>query len=493
MGDVVIVGGGPTGLWLAAELRLAGAGVTVLERRTERDTHSKGFTVHPRTMELWASRGVDELFVPRGTRVPSSHFGLLDTRMDYGALDTPFPYVLLLAQPAVEELTEGYARDLGVTVRRGHAFTGLTQAADGVVVRAEGPDGPYSLETGFVVGCDGVGSAVRAAAGIGFPGTASTAYTWIADVILDDPPPVAYFQATNEAGQVLVVPMGAGVHRVGGIDGDAGADAALPGEKEIRARLVSVTGTDFGLRDVVWVSGTGTASHLADRYRDGRVLLAGDAAHRLFPAGGMGLNVGLQDAGNLGWKLGATVRGWAPGGLLDTYHQERHPVGAATLLLTRGQTALMTAFTPESLALRAVLNDAVGQVPQFSHHLARQVSGIGVSYGRGPGDHPLVGTRAPDLRLSDGTGLFGLLVPGGYVLLDFAGPASAVAGGTAAPPGLTVRQDRPVESRADWRPVRAALIRPDGHVAWASETDGDTLRSAAATALAAAVGGPGLP
>ncbi|GIH62765.1 putative aromatic compound monooxygenase YhjG [Microbispora siamensis] len=493
MGEVVIVGGGPTGLWLAAELRLAGVEVTVLERRAERDPHSKGFTVHPRTMELWASRGVGESFVAQGIRVPDSHFGLLDHRMDYTTLDTPFPYVLLLAQPKVEELTEGYARDLGADVRRGHAFTALTQEVDRILVRAEGPGGPYTMETGFLVGCDGVGSAVRSAAGIGFPGSGSTAYAWVADATLDDPPAVPYFQKTDAAGQVLVVPIGPGLHRVAGVDGTGALGwGGRPAEKELRAWLVAVAGTDFGLRDPVWVSGTGSASCLADRYRSGRILLAGDAAHRLFPAGGMGLNLGVQDAWNLGWKLAATVRGWAPDGLLDSYHAERHPVGAATLRLTRGQTALMTTFTPENLALRSVLDDAIARVPEFSRFLAEQVSGIGVSYGRNAADHPLVGTRAPDLRLSDGSGLFALLVPGRYVLLDLTGAGRALPGGVTTsralptPPGLTVRADEPVESRAGWRRVRAALVRPDGHVAWASEEDDDVaLRSAAATALAA--------
>ncbi|TQS28285.1 monooxygenase [Microbispora sp. KK1-11] len=493
MGEVVIVGGGPTGLWLAAELRLAGVEVTVLERRAERDPHSKGFTIHPRTMELWASRGAGESFVTQGRRVPDSHFGLLGHRMDYGTLDTPFPYVLLLAQPRVEELMEGYARDLGVDVRRGHAFTALTQEKDRVVVRAEGPGGPSTMETAFLAGCDGAGSAVRSAAGIGFPGTGSTAYAWVADVTLDDPPAVPYFQQTNEAGQVLVVPIGPGLHRVAGVDGAGvlGCEGR-PAEKELRAWLVAVAGTDFGLHDPVWVSGTGSASCLADHYRSGRVLLAGDAAHRLFPAGGMGLNVGVQDAWNLGWKLAATVRGWAPGGLLDTYHAERHPVGAATLRLTRGQTALMTTFTPETLALRSVLDDAIARVPEFSRFLAEQVSGIGVSYGRDADDHPLVGTRAPDLRLSGGPGLFALLAPGRYVFLDLTGAGRALSAQVTAspepptPPGLTVCAGEPVESRADWRRVRAALIRPDGHVAWASEEDDDAaLRSAAATALAA--------
>jgi 2-polyprenyl-6-methoxyphenol hydroxylase-like FAD-dependent oxidoreductase len=494
MGEVVVVGAGPTGLWLAAELRLAGVDVTVVEKRQERFPHSKGFTIHPRTMEIWASRGIDRLFLDEGTKIPNSHFGLLDRRIDFSTLDTPFPHILVLGQPRVEELLEQYALGLGVDIRRGHGFAGLTQDADSVVARVETATGQYMLEADYLVGCDGAASEVRKAVDIAFPGTESAAYAWVADVTLDDPPAVPYFQRNSVAGQALIVPMGGGVHRVGGVNAGAADDGdwtERAGTEELRVRLAAIAGSDFGLRDPVWVSRTGSANRLAERYRCGRVLLAGDAAHRIFPAGGMGLNVGLQDAWNLGWKLAATIRGWAPDGLLDSYHDERHAAGVALVELVRAQTALMTDFTPELLALRAVLNRAIADVPSFSSSLAKEVSGLAVVYAPTRGDaHPLVGHRAPDIRLADGRGLFSVLAPDRYVLLMAskadAEAASFLAEASPAPHLLTVVADEAGGGRPQWNGFRAALIRPDGHVAWASQTrDGAALTAAAADAVAA--------
>ncbi|MFJ5219708.1 FAD-dependent monooxygenase [Streptomyces sp. NPDC088354] len=493
MGEAVVVGAGPTGLWLAAELRLAGVDVTVVERREERFPHSKGFTIHPRTMEIWASRGIAHLFLDEGRKIPNSHFGLLDQRVDFSALDTPFPHILVLGQPRVEELLERYALDLGVDIRRGHSFAGLTQDADSVVARVESATGTYPLEADYLAGCDGAASGVRKAAGIAFPGTESTAYTWIADVTLDDPPAVPYFQRNSAAGQALVVPMGNGVHRVGGVNADEDGDedwTEHAGAEELRTRLAAIAGSDFGLRDPLWISRTGSANRLAERYRRGRVLLAGDAAHRIFPVGGLGLNVGLQDAWNLGWKLAATLRGWAPDGLLESYHDERHGAGLALMELVRAQTSLMTDFRPDLLSLRSVLNRAVADVPAFSALLAKELSGLAVAYPPGGDAHPLVGHRAPDIRLSDGRGLFSVIAPDRYVLLVAskadAEAVSALAGNAPPPHVLTVVADDPGAARTEWDRLRAALIRPDGHVAWAARAGGDgTLAAAAAAALAA--------
>jgi 2-polyprenyl-6-methoxyphenol hydroxylase-like FAD-dependent oxidoreductase len=494
MGEVVVVGAGPTGLWLAAELRLAGVDVTVVEKRHERFPHSKGFTIHPRTMEIWASCGLDHLFLDEGRKIPNSHFGLLDRRVDFSTLDTPFPYMLVLGQPRVEELLEQYAVSLGVDIRRGHGFAGLTQDAGSVAARMETATGGYTLAADYLVGCDGASSEVRKAVGIAFPGTESTAYTWVADVTLDDPPGVPYFQRSSVAGQALVVPMGGGVHRVAGVNAGLDGDddwTERAGAEELRARLTAIAGSDFGLRDPVWVSRTGSANRLAERYRCGRVLLAGDAAHRIFPAGGMGLNVGLQDAWNLAWKLAATLQGWAPDGLLESYHDERHATGVTLMELVRAQTALMTDFRPELLSLRAVLNRAIVDVPAFSALLAKEVSGLAVAYApTGRDAHPLVGHRAPDIRLSDGSGLFAVRAPDRYVLL-MASKADAEAASflgerALLPRILTVVADERGGARPEWDRLSAALIRPDGHVAWASQAhSGAALTAAAADAVAA--------
>ncbi|WP_030765497.1 FAD-dependent monooxygenase [Streptomyces sp. NRRL F-2664] len=455
---IVIVGAGPVGLWLAAELRLGGADVTVLEDRQEPDPHSKALTVHPRTLELLACRGVVDRFLDEGRRIPDGHFGGLDDRMDFGVLDTPFPYTLALPQARTEALLEEHARAAGARVLRGRRVTGLTRDADGVTVEVAGRP---PLRASYVVGCDGTRSVVRRAAGIAFPGTEATTWGWLGDVVLDDPPP-GPVSVSGPSGGLMVVPLPDGVHRIVGGDPE-GNRSDRPGVltlDELRARVVAISGRDFGLRDPRWLSRFGNATRQAERYRDGRVLLAGDAAHMHFPTGGVGLNVGLQDASNLGWKLAAVAAGEAPDALLDSYHDERHPVGADLLASTRAQTALMTAHSPEGQALRALLSGLVADLPELSRTLAERVSALSVAYPAGRG-HRLAGTRAPDLRLG-GTGLFTLLRTGRHVLLD-------LVGGIPPAGGVTLHRAPLSVPRADWAGVTAALIRPDGHVAWASE------------------------
>ncbi|MGM1065131.1 FAD-dependent monooxygenase [Saccharothrix sp. Mg75] len=480
--DVVVVGGGPVGLWLAGELAAGGVSVVVLEARDAPDPRSKALTLHPRTLELLASRGLHERFLAEGGRIPGGHFAVLEQRLDFSALDTPFPFTLALPQVRTEQLFEEHARDLGADVRRGHRVTGVEQRDDAVEVRVEGPAGERVLRARYAVGCDGTRSTVREAAGIGFPGTQSRVLGRLGDVVLDEPPTGPATRVTGD-GTVMVVPLPEGRHRLVGITPeDLRTD--WPGElslEELRAKTAVVAGTDFGMRDPSWLSRFGNASRLADRYRSGRLLLAGDAAHQHFPAGGVGLNVGVQDAANLGWKLVAVLRGWAPDALLGTYETERRPVGADLLAHTAAQTALMTDFTPEGLALRDLVGGLIATHPEVSRDLAERLSALGVAYPAGEGHHPLVGRRAP--ALGD---LFTALRPDRYVLLDLSGGLSGVA--DAAPdgvgPGLTVLGGATAGDRAEWAGVRAALVRPDGHVAWA-DRPADDLRVAVRAALAA--------
>ncbi|GAA2238467.1 FAD-dependent monooxygenase [Streptomyces nogalater] len=468
---VVIAGGGPVGLWLAAELRLGGATVTVVEERRERDQRSRALTLHPRTLEILASRGAHGPFLEAGTPLPSGHFGGLGTRLDFRVLDTPFPYTLALPQARTEEFLEEHALALGARVLRGHRVTGLAQAPDAVTLRIRGPEGPYELRAAYAVGCDGVRSTVRTAAGIGFPGTPATVLGFLGDVRLDNPVPPG-FAVCGPAGGVMAAPLPGGLTRLVGITPDD-LTATWPGDltlDELRAKVRAVTGHDFGLRDPVWLSRFGNATRQAERYRDGRVLLAGDAAHQHFPTGGVGMNVGIQDAHNLGWKLAAVLGGRAGETLLDTYHDERHPVGAALLESSRAQTALMTAFSPEGLALRGELSALLATHPALNATLAERVSGLSVGYPPAdPAAHPLTGTRAPDLAVEGSEGLFSLLRPGLPLLLDPAGdlPAGPSAPGTIRHTGALVRPP------SAWAGVRAALIRPDGHVAWASTNERD--------------------
>ncbi|MET7393773.1 FAD-dependent monooxygenase [Dactylosporangium sp. NPDC005572] len=416
MEDVAIVGAGPTGLWLAAELRLGGASVTVLEVRHERDPNSKALTIHPRTVEIFDCRGVVEPFLAEALRIPNGHFGGLPDRMDFSVLDTPYPFTLALLQARTEELLEARAEALGATIRRGVEVVGLTTAgvelADGSVVAAR-----------YVVGCDGVRSTVRAAAGIDFPGTDATTWGWLGDVVLDAPPQRGFANIAGADGGLMIVPLPGGIHRL--VGGDPGTDRPeWAGDltfDELRATVRRIAGTDFGMRDPVWLSRFGNATRQAASYHQGNVLLAGDAAHMHFPTGGVGMNVGIQDAHNLGWKLAAVVAGRASEALLDTYHEERHPVGADLLEHTRAQTALITAYSPEGQALRAVLSGLIATAPDLSRELAERLSGLSVTYA--------TGKRVPNLKLPDGSTLFERLRTGEHVKTE------------------------------------AGLVRPDGHLA----------------------------
>ena len=484
--QVVIAGAGPAGLWLAAELRLGGVSVTVVEQRAGVDPRSKALTVHPRTIEVLASRGAHGPFLAEGLRIPGGHFAMLDDRLDFKALDTPFPYTLALPQARTEELLEEHALALGASVVRGHRVTGFTEHPKSVVVRVDGPDGPYELRAAYLVGCDGARSTVRTAAGIEFPGTPSTVLGWLGDVTLDSPPRPG-FSTFGLRGGLLVAPLPGGRHRLVGVSPDS-LTTEPPGEltlDELRAKAVAVAGEDFGMRDPVWLSRFGNATRLAAEYRRGRVLLAGDAAHQHFPTGGVGMNVGIQDAHNLGWKIAATIGGWAPESLLGTYHTERHPVGSQLMQHSRAQTALMTGFTPEGLDLRAFLSGMIATQPAFGTVLSERLTALAVDYATpDPAAHPLVGTRAPDLAFTgsgNGGGLMGRLRADRYLLLDLTRGVLA----DLARPGLavlTTALDRPP---AAWAPVRAALIRPDGHVAWAGAAEDETaLAEAADSALA---------
>lgn len=485
MDDVVIAGAGPVGLWLARELRMAGAGVLVFERGVERSSRSKALTLHPRTLEVLAMRGAQDDFLTEGLRIPNGHFGMLERRLDFADLDTRYPFTLAQPQVRTEELFEKYALAQGAEIRRGHEVVGLERDEDSVVVHVSTSEGDYRTRTRFVVGCDGAGSAVREHAGIPFPGTDSSVCGYLGDVVLDDPPKQIGFSANNSRGGVMVAPLPDGLFRFVGVDPnrqDVGGTEL--GFEEFRQTVRDIAGQDFGMRDPVWLSRFGNATRQAERYRDGRVFLAGDAAHIHFPTGGVGLNVGIQDAMNLGWKLAAHVRGHAGDDLLDSYHAERHPVGEALLENSLAQTAVMTGFTPEGQALRSLLDQLVEDHPDLSDDLARRLSALDVAYPPETPDHPLVGQRVPDLALTGSVGsLYSLLRFGRPVLLDTTGSLAGVA-------DVALRHDAIVHSArigsaegSAWERAAALLIRPDGHAAWVAEST-EGIEEAAEAALA---------
>jgi 2-polyprenyl-6-methoxyphenol hydroxylase-like FAD-dependent oxidoreductase len=459
VGSVVVVGAGPTGLWLAAELAIAGIRCTVVEQRTEVDRRTKGFTIHPRTLEMLAARQLAGRFLDRGRQVPTGHFGLLDHRLDFSGLDTPFPFTLMLTQPETEDLLEEHAVAQGVAILRGRRVTDLLAGPDAVDVLIEDA---HDLSADFVVGCDGTRSLVRQTASIDFPGTSATVQAWLGDVSLEKPPPTTPFSTIGTNGVLMIVPMPEGRHRLLGISPGHSPTSDFTFD-ELRRRTAAILGNDLGMHDPVWLSTFGNGSRLASRYRSGRLFVAGDAAHQHFPAGGVGLNVGMQDAWNLGWKLATVLQGAAPPELLDTYETERRPVGAALLRASAAQTALMSTFTPLGLELRSFLSSTVADVPSFSEFLAEEMSGLGVAYPV-PDAHPLAGRRAPDISFADGARLHSLLASARHVLIEVEKGASF---GQSIPKDTTVHVGRIAGSRPLWSDVRAALVRPDGHVAWA--------------------------
>ncbi|MFD7439371.1 SDR family oxidoreductase [Streptomyces sp. NPDC059861] len=467
--DVVVVGAGPVGLMLAGELRLGGADVTVLERLDAPTTESRASTLHARTMELLKQRalldGPDGFGDPLPPHEPRGHFGGLP--MDL-TLPSPYPGQWKVPQVRTEELLGARAARLGVRVLRGHEVTGLTQHQDQVTVTARHAGRQVAFTARYVVGCDGEQSAVRRLAGVDFPGDDAERELIRADVDGIDIPARRFQRLPN--GLAIAARRGDGVTRVMVHRFGTPPRAGEARFADIVDAWREVTGEDIAHGTPLWVNSFGDASRQAARYRLGRVLLAGDAAHQQMPIGGQALNLGLQDAVNLGWKLAATVRGRAPEGLLDTYHEERHAVGRRVLSDIRAQARLLLGG-PEVEALRSVFGELTSY-ERVRTHLAGMISGLDVRYGT-DGEGALVGARLPDADLVGATGpcsTLDLLREARGVLLvltgagePFAEVARAWSGAvdtvTARPAGGGALPD-----------VAALLVRPDGYLSWAGDT-----------------------
>ena len=509
---VVVVGAGPTGLVLAAELALAGVSCLVLERRSGPRADSRAICLHARTMEVLDLRGQAGRFAETGLAVPTFPLGLKGAAINFGGLDSDFPYLLDIPQSQIEALLAARATELGAEIRWSAQVTGIEQDADEVrVLLADG-----GVErVAYVVGCDGTRSFTRQAAGLPFPGAPNPGSVLLADLFLDGLPMTDAYGDLSDRGMLLVFPFRDGSCRVVLYDY---ARADLPVTEpvtleEVRASLVRITGQDFAPHDMTWSGRYRSESRQTPAYRSGRIFLAGDAAHTHSPAGAQGMNTGLQDAVNLGWKLAAAAAGWAPDWLLDSYQAERHPVGAAVLSLAGRQFRLNTAQTAPRRALRWAVQRVVAPLPPVQARLARGYSGLAIRYpqtaapGRPAGAgaaHPLAGARLPRGHVSgpDGspTRLYDLFHDGRFVLLEAddagtggAGAVDAEAGGSgaggaegvggAARPGLPdqVRQVRYVRADGTRLPA-AALVRPDGYLAWASDERDGPARAAAARA-----------
>ncbi|MFJ9715329.1 FAD-dependent monooxygenase [Streptomyces sp. NPDC101213] len=489
--DVVVAGAGPTGLMLACELRLAGVDVVVAEQLAERTGESRAGGMHSRTLEVLDQRGVLDRFLAVGEPQPVGHFSGL--YLDFDESESRHPYPLMILQSAIERLLEEWATELGVRVRRSSEVSGVRQDEAGVTVELGGTarTAPATLRARYLVGCDGGRSTVRKLAGIDFPGTPATMTAMIGDVELPDLPEDYVWVRRSAGGDFSAIAFEPGWYRVITSEYDRVADRDEPPTfEQLRESLVRLAGTDYGMRGPRWVSRFGDAARQADRYREGRVLLAGDAAHIHFPAGGQGLNMGVQDAVNLGWKLASVVRGRAPESLLDSYHAERHPVAERVLHNTRAQAALARPGA-QTDALRDVFGSLI-VFDDVNRYLRGMLTGLDIRYPV-EGRHPLAGRRVPDadLKTPDGaTRVHELLHAARPVLLDLRGSAevAAAAGDWADRVDL-------VEARSEddhWSvpavgeiPAPAALlVRPDGHVAWVAAgaaPDTTALRAALAT------------
>ena len=455
--DVIVAGAGPTGLMLACELRLHGVRLLVLDRDAEPTTVVRALGLHARSIEVMDQRGVLDRFLALGRKYPLGGFFAGIAKPAPQQLGTTHPYVLAIPQPVIDRLLAERAAELGAEVRRGAELVALDQDDEGVTVGLA--DGTR-LRARYLVGCDGGRSTVRKQLGIGFPGEPSRVETLLGEMRVDVSPEVLTATMAEVRKTQLrfgAVPLGEGVYRIGVPAADVSEDRTVPPTlEEFKRQLLAVAGTDFGVHSPRWLSRFGDATRLAERYRSGRVLLAGDAAHIHPPTGGQGLNLGVQDAFNLGWKLAAAVDGRAPEALLDTYEAERRPVAADVLENTRAQMELMST-EPGPRSVRRLLSELM-DFDEVNRHLIEKITAIGIRYDFG-GGHELVGRRLRDVGLERGR-LYGLMHAGRGLLLDRTGRLSV--------PGWADRVDHVVDTSAELD-VPAVLLRPDGHVAWVGE------------------------
>jgi len=473
---VVIAGGGPTGLMLAGELALAGIDVAVLERRgSHEEVGSRAAGMHSRTIEVFDQRGIAERFLAQGQTMQGTHFsGIFMSIEDF---PTRHPYALGLLQHYTEKTLAAWIDELGVPIYYNEEVVGFSQNDGGVdIERARG----RVMRGQYLVGCDGGRSTIRKTAGIGFPGHDPSCSALLIDAEITEQP--LEFGLLRKPGQAFlaILPFEEGWCRLV-FSTDLDRLGTEPTLDEAKEALIAIAGTDFGLHSPRWMSRFSDMTRQADRYRDRRVFLAGDSAHIHFPFGGQGLNTGVQDAVNLGWKLAAVIKGEAPDSLLDTYQMERHPVAARVLHNTMAQTPLSDAG-PRIDALRDVMADLLA-MDGPRKRIAGMMSALDIHYELGVG-HPLLGRRMPDLDVVTANGpvrIYEHLHAARPVLFDFGDSRSLNVDGWTDRVHLV-----DAKYSGTWElPVLgevpapdAVLVRPDGYVAWVGEGSDEGLRDA---------------
>lgn len=481
--EVIIVGAGPGGLCLAGELALAGVRVTVLERRTGATAESRALALQARTLELLALRGLAQPFLERGNPVDHFRVTVGSARIDLDVLDTNYQQVNICPQHFIEHVLETRAVENGARIERGVEVRGVRSEDGGAVVRLRDGDGTREVRAAWVIGCDGSNSVTRDSAGIKFPGRQYPYHVVFADARLRQEPEHDVYMHVSDEGLGVGFNFGDGFWRIGSLERLPLKPAGRIPLDEVQPALERVFGRDPGAHDPLWTSRAIFRVGHADTYRLGRVMVLGDAAHVQSPVGGQGLNLALQDAMNLGWKLAAVIKGEAKESLLDTYEPERRSVATKVLRGTDlGTRILMSPKRPVRIMRRVMIPLAMS-IPPVHAKMAGLVSGLGFSYPAPPGEHggpkSLVGARVPNMRLSDletgeSTMLHDLFRTGKFVLVD---QGDGLLAKTCAEwEGRVLAVRATITDRPEFRGRTGLLCRPDGYFAWTGDNDTEALR-----------------
>jgi 3-(3-hydroxy-phenyl)propionate hydroxylase len=475
---VVIAGGGPTGLMLAGELALTGIDVAIVERRASQEViGSRAGGLHARTIEVLDQRGIADRFLSEGQVAQVGGFAWIP--LDISDFPSRHPYGLALRQNHIERILAAWVGELGVPIYREREVTGFAQDDTGVGIELS--DG-MSLRAQYLVGCDGGRSVVRKTAGIGFPGWDATISHLIAEVEMTEEPEQGLRRDAHGIHSLIKMEEGKGVRVM--VTEQCPDRSGEPTLRDLGEELIAVYGTDFGVHNPAWISRFTDMARQAATYRKGRVLLAGDAAHVHYPTGGQGLNIGVQDAVNLGWKLAQVVKRTSPDSFLDTYHAERHPIAATVLRNTMAQVALLRT-DDRTDALREIATELLG-MDEPRQRLGAMMSGLDIRYDFGEG-HPLLGRRMPDLDVVTANGplrvytllhnakpvLLNLCEPGALDITPWADRVQLVDASISGTWELPVLGKVPAPA--------AVLVRPDGYVAWVGDGTDTGLHDALTT------------